>query len=147
MFKNILKFLVLLLPWFISGVIFKVDVSYYKMLHLPVFAPASFIFPIVWTILYILIAISVYKVIDKANNDYKICLIINYFSNQLYTFCFFTLKSNFLGLADSLIVFVSSMYLYIETKNINNKASYYLILYIIWNLFATILSFVIFLLN
>lgn len=146
-YKKIIKYLLCLLPWFISSLLFKIDTTYYQNLNLPFFAPHKVIFPIIWTILYILISISIFQTIKKTTSNYKIYLFINYFSNQLFTLCFFTIKNNFLSFSDSLIVFISSLYLYVETKNLNNKASNYLIPYIIWNLFATILSITIYFLN
>ena len=146
-FKKIIKYLLITLPWFLSSLIFKIDTNYYKSLNLPPFAPPGFIFPIVWIILFILIGISIYQTISKSNSTYKIYLTINYLSNQLFTLCFFTIKNNFLSFADCLIVLISSMYLYIETKDINKNAAKYLIPYIIWNIYATILSFSILCLN
>ena len=67
--KKILKFLCFLLPWFISGLLFRSDTTFYKSLNKPVFAPPSILFPIVWTILYILIAISIYLIYK--DNNYK----------------------------------------------------------------------------
>ena len=58
--KKILKFILILLPWFIGGLLFRSDTVFYKSLNKPVFAPPSILFPIVWTILYILIAIIIY---------------------------------------------------------------------------------------
>ena len=139
--KKILKFVLLLLPWFISAIIFKVDTSFYKSLKLPFFAPPPIIFAIVWPILYILITISIIKTDKKDLNYYK-SLIINYFSNQTYTFFFFTIKSPFIALIDTIIVLISSLFLYI-----NSNKSKLLIPYIIWNIFATILSISIYLMN
>jgi len=138
--KKILTFILYLLPWFISSIIFKIDSTYYNNLNLPFFAPPSYIFAIIWPILYLLISYTTYKVLPISNNNYKKALTINYITNQLYTFFFFTLKNNFLALIDTIIVLVSSIYLYKETKNINTKTSKYLIPYIIWNIFALILS-------
>ena len=146
-YKKIIKYLLFLLPWFLSSIFTKIDTNYYNTINKPFFAPPPIIFPIVWTILYILISYSIYKIWNKSNNNYKIYLVINYIANQLYTFCFFIAKDNFLALTDTLIVLISSLYLYIETKYINEKYSKYLIPYIIWNIFALILSFSIFLLN
>lgn len=146
-YKNIIKYLLCLLPWFISSIIFKVDTNYYQTLSLPFFAPPTIIFPIVWTILFILISISIYQTIDNSNNNYKLYLLINYLSNQLYTFCFFTIKNNLLAFIDCIIVLISSIYLYKETKSVDKSSSKYLIPYLIWNLFATILSLTIFIMN
>ena len=134
-----------LLPWFISSIIFKSDTVFYKGLNKPSFAPAPIVFPIVWTILYILIAISIYKVYDK--NSYKDipyynkALIINYFSNQVFSFLFFTLKSPFLAIIDTFIVFISSLFFNLSILFPST------VTYIIWNTFALVLIIFIFFMN
>ena len=149
--KKILKFILILLPWFIGGIIFRSDTIFYKSLNKPVFAPPSILFPIIWTILYFLIALNIY-LIFKNNNykdtlSYNKTLLINYFSNQIFSFLFFTLKSPFLALIDTFIVFISSLFLYYESKELNKTSAKLLIPYIIWNLFATILIISIFFMN
>ena len=139
-FKNVVRFLMYLLPWFISSIIFRVDTSFYDSINKPFFAPPGIVFPIVWTILYILIAIGLYNNNNKSIEYYK-SLIINYFSNQIYTFLFFVIKSPFIAFIDTLVVLISSLFLYNETK------SKWFIPYIIWNVFATILSLSVYLLN
>ena len=145
-FKKIINYILYLLPWFLSTLLVRAY-SYYKELNQPFFAPPTWIFPVVWTILYILLAYSIYKVFNKRNKNYLKTLIINYIANQLYTILFFLLKNNFLSFIDTLIVLISSLYLYYETKEINNKSSKFIVPYIIWNIFATILSLTIFLMN
>lgn len=149
--KKILKFIIILLPWFIGGILFRSDTVFYKSINKPIFAPPSIVFPIVWTILYILVAISIY-LIFKDNNfkdtkDYNKALLINYFSNQTFSFFFFTLKSPFLALIDTIIVLISSLFLYYESKELNKTSAKLLIPYIIWNVFATILIVSIFFMN
>jgi tryptophan-rich sensory protein len=149
--KKILKFIIILLPWFIGGILFRSDTVFYKSINKPIFAPPSIVFPIVWTILYILVAISIY-LIFKDNNfkdtkDYNKALLINYFSNQTFSFFFFTLKSPFLALIDTIIVLISSLFLYYESKELNKTSAKLLIPYIIWNVFAAILIVSIFFMN
>ena len=95
--KKILKFLLCLLPWFVGGLLFRSDTIFYKSLNKPVFAAPSIVFPIVWTILYILIGISIYLIFRnysyKDTSSYNKTLLINYFSNQIFSFLFFTIKS------------------------------------------------------
>ena len=149
--KKILKFLCFLLPWFVSGIIFRTDTVFYKGLNKPTFAPSPIVFPIVWTILYVLIAISIYLIYKdtsyKDTPDYNKTLLINYFSNQVFSFLFFTLKSPFLALIDTFIVLISSLFLYYESRELNKTSSRLLIPYIIWNIFATILIIFIFFMN
>ena len=149
--KNFLKFVLILTPWFISAIIFKTDKTFYKSINKPFFAPAPIIFPIVWTILYILLAISIYLIYKdndiKQTKDYNKYLIINYVSNQAFQFLFFTIKSPFLALIDTIIVLVSSLYLYYESRKLNKTSAKLIIPYIIWNAFATILIISIFFMN
>ena len=149
--KKLLKFLIILLPWFIGGIIFRSDTIFYKSLNKPVFAPPSFIFPIVWSILYILIALNIYLIYKdnefKSTPNYNKTLLINYFSNQIFSFFFFTLKSPFLAIIDTLIVLISSLFLYYESKELNKTSANLLIPYILWNIFASILIISIFFMN
>lgn len=148
--KKIILFVVCLLPWFLNTVFIK-DTSFYENINLPFFALPNYAYGIVWTILYILIAISIYKI--YSNNDYKdikqynIALILNYIFNQLYTFLLFNLNNLFLAFVDSLIILITSINLYNETKKLNENASKFLIPYIIFNIFATILSLTIYFMN
>ncbi len=139
---KIFKLLLYFLPWFLSNILFKVDTNFYETINKPFFTPPALVFVIIWPILYFLIALALYKNKNKNKNItfYK-SLVINYFSNQIYTFLFFNIKSPFIAFIDSIIVFISSLFLYNETKN------KYLILYIIWNLFITILSLTIYFMN
>ena len=149
--KKIFKFILILFPWFIGGLLFRSDTIFYNNINKPSFAPPSILFPIIWTILYILIAISIYLIYK--NNDFKDTpnynktLLINYVSNQIFSFFFFTIKSPFLALIDTIIVFISSLFLYYESKKLNKLSAKLLIPYIIWNLFATILIITIFFMN
>ena len=149
--KKIFKFLIILIPWFIGGLVFKSDTIFYKSLNKPFFAPPSIFFPIVWTTLYILIAISIYLILKnnklKEIPTYTKTLIINYSSNQIFSFLFFTIKSPFLALIDTFIVLISSLFLYYESKELNKTSSKILIPYTVWNLFATILIIFIFFMN
>lgn len=146
-FKKILKYLLFLLPWGVSSIFAMNNYSYYNSLNLPFFAPPSIVFPIVWTILYLLIAYSIYKVFPVSDKYYKKVLLINYIANQLFTFLFFGLKNTFLAFVDTVLVFVSSLYLYEATYNIDKKAAKLLIPYIIWSLFALVLSLTITVMN
>ncbi len=144
--KKILRYLGFLLPWFIGGIIFKVDTTFYKSLNKPSLAPPGYLFAIIWPILYLLIALSIYKMNDK-NKDYLKVLIINYFSNQIFNFFFFTIKSPFIAMIDTIIVLISSLYLYLEAKKDNSLSSKLLIPYIIWNIFATYLIISVYIMN
>lgn len=151
MFKKVLIFILCLLPWFLSYII-PYDYSYYQSIKLPFFAPPNIFYIIAWTIIYILIACSTYKVFtsysfSKIPNSYKIILLINYICNQSYPFFFFGLKSAFLGFVSCITTFITSLFLYQETTTIKYDSAKYLDSYIILSLFATILSLTIYIMN
>lgn len=149
--KKILKFIIILFPWFLSGFVFKINSNFYTNLNLPKFAPPTYFFGIVWTILYILISTSIFMVYNtvyyKYIKNYTKVLIYNYIFNQLYIFFFFTLKNIFLGFVDIVLTFITSLFLYYETKEINQKASIFLIPYVLFTLFALILNLTIYFMN
>lgn len=149
--KKILTYIIILLPWFLSSILVGNSSDYYNCLNLPFFAPPMIVFPIVWTILYILIAFSVY-LIYKENHlrdikEYNKTLTINYLFNQLFAFVFFGLQSPFLGFVVTVIVLITSLFLYYESKRLNDTSAKLLIPYIIWNIFAAILSISVYFMN
>ena len=149
--KKVLKFILFLLPWLISGLLFKVDFKYYNMLNLPSFVLPSKLIGIIWIIIYLLITISLYKISKTekivGNNDLFYVLITNYLANQLFLYGFFNLKSPFLVFILTTITMVSSIFLFLEIKKLNKNASYYLIPYIVYSIYALILSLSIYIMN
>ena len=147
--KKILLFLSLLLPWFLGG-LFTIHSSIYKEINLPNFAPSPTVFMIVWPILYLCIAISSYRIFKEygfKEKEYNHILIINYILNQLYPLIFFSFRSLLFGFVDAVALLLSTLFLYYETKSLNQKSAYYLLPYLFWNLFAVILSITIYFMN
>ena len=149
--KSILKFIIILLPWFTSSLI-PIDKNFYNSLNLPLFTPPSYLYSIIWTILYILISISIYQAtknykIKDLPKSYKYSLLLNYISNQSFQPFFFLLKNTFLGFVSCITTFITALFLYKETKNIKDSSQIYLIPYIIFSIFATVLSLSIYFLN
>ena len=91
MIKKIFKFIIILAPWFLSSLI--QNANFIDTIKTPDFTPPKMAFPIIWSTLYILIAISIYNTIDKRNKKYTTLLIINYIANQLFNIFFFSLNS------------------------------------------------------
>lgn len=149
--KNIIYFVLYLLPWFLSGLLFSSYIGYFDTLNLPWFALPKNLYGIAWTILYIVIAISVTMIYNKNKRKYikgyNQALVSNYIFNQLYLFFMFFLKNPFLGFVDSVAILITSLFLYYETKELDEKASKFLIPYVIFSLYASILSLTIYFMN
>ena len=65
MSKKIICFAFLLIPWFVSSILFPFDAGFYNSLNLPSITPPKFIFIIIWPILFTLITITVYRILKK----------------------------------------------------------------------------------
>ena len=132
-----------LVGWFISGYI---D---YTTLVKPPFAPPKILFPIAWTIIYLLLGISYFLLNKNSNVDkkerriYYLQLIVNY----LWSFIFFVFKLRLLAffwiiLLDILVYYM--VYLFYQKYKLS---AYLNIIYLIWITFATYLTLGIYLLN
>ena len=149
--KAFFKFILILLPWFLSSLI-PIDKEFYNSLTLPFFTPPEMAYGIIWSIIYIGISISIYQILNTYKikdipKSYKYTLLLNYIANQSFQPLFFLLKSTFLGFVSCILTFITSLFLYKETKDVKEKSAKYLIPYILFSLFATILSLSIYLLN
>lgn len=126
------------------------SIGSYDSLNKPLLSPPSIIFPIVWSILYILMSISIYRVMMSENinkDEAKLIYFIQLITNALWTSIFFYFKEYFLSFLwiIMLIVFVSAMF--IKFLKIDKVSAYIQIPYLIWLLFAAYLNFGIFVLN
>lgn len=149
--KAFFKFIIILLPWFLSSLI-PIDKEFYNSLTLPFFTPPQMAYGIIWSIIYICISISIYQILNTYKikdipKSYKYTLLLNYIANQSFQPLFFLLKSPFLGFVSCILTFITSLFLYKETKDLKEKSAKYLIPYILFSLFAIILSLSIYLLN
>ena len=116
----------------------------------PVFMPPSFLFPIVWTILYILMGISSYRIYESISYHRTTCLIIyalNLFLNFLWPLIFFNLEARLFAFIFILFLDVVVFFMILCFYGIDRKAGLYQIPYFLWLLFATILNFSVYFLN
>ena len=149
--KKILKnnFVIVGLTFTIPGllaIICKSSFSNYKDLIKPKLAPPSFIFPLVWSILYILMSIAIILVINKDDSNIKIYY-IQLLLNALWTPIFFLFKMHLIALVELFILLITVIYMTYKYY-INDKRSGYLLLpYTAWNLFAIYLNYFIVIYN
>ncbi len=151
MLKKFFIFILCLCPWFLNNIL-PINYNYIYELKLPFFTPTPLIFSISWTIIYILIAITIYNIFISYKFieiplSYKISLLTNYLFNQSFLIVFFILKSPFLGFISSIATFLSALFLYEETSLLESKQSKLLSPYLLLSLAAIILSLTIFLSN
>lgn len=100
-------------------------------------APKSYVFSIVWPILYSLLGYIYYKNLENNNNKITTILTFNLLLNITWCYLFFYKKEINLAFANLIIINLTSIYIYFNDKP--NK--YYILPYIIWTLFALKLNY------
>lgn len=131
----------------IVGFIIK-DFINYDSLVKPFLSPKPIVFPIAWTILYLIIGLS-YFIYRKNYNEKKVVYTyyLQLLFNYLWTIIFFVFKWYLLSVAWIIILIIEVIFLYIYYLKRSKLSSYLLIPYIIWLLFACYLNIGIYLLN
>ena len=148
--EEIISLLIPLVGGLLSGIISMGGIKEFDMLNKPFLAPPGFIFPIVWTILYVLMGIGSYLVYNENDYNSSCCLKIygiNLFVNFLWSPIFFGLNLRLFGLIWIIILDLIIIYMIICFYKVNKKAAYLQIPYLIWSLFATYLNLAFYLLN
>lgn len=129
--------------------IFVYTNNVYEKLNKPFLSPPGILFPIVWTILFILMGISIYR-ISNINENKKYNQIL-YFSqlivNSLWTPIFFGLNFYLFAFFWLLFLIILVIVMVINFKKVDAISAYINIPYIIWLLFAGYLNISIYLLN
>lgn len=98
----------------------------------------GWIFPVVWSILYILMGISSYLISD--NKDLLKIYYLNLVVNLLWPIIFFSLGLKTLGFFWILILILIVGYMMYKFYNENKIATYLLVPYILWLIFAAFLN-------
>lgn len=126
--------------------------SWYSQLIKPSFAPPSWVFGPVWTVLYILIAIS-YGYVAYLFFTKKIPFIVflpfilNIIFNLIFTPIQFGLQNNYLAAVDIILVVGTLIWALIAIFPYVKWVAYLNIPYLLWGLFATVLQFTVTWLN
>ena len=121
----------------------------YPTLVKPPLSPQGWLFPVIWSILYLLMGISYYLYKENSKNNKKINIIyyVQLGLNLLWSVFFFILKWRLFTVYYTIIFTLIVIWLLILFYK-NYKISCYLnIPYLIWLLFATYLTIGIFILN
>lgn len=141
----------ILIPVLIGGIVGLIISSAidYNSLQKPFLAPPSIVFPIVWTILYILMGISYGILKSKSLTDKKIDLIyyIQLAVNAAWSIIFFLLKWRLFAFIWILLLDILVILMIIKFYKKDKTAGLLQIPYILWTLFASYLNLAIYILN
>ena len=148
--EEIISLLIPLIGGFLSGIISMSGIKEFDSLIKPILSPPGFIFPIIWTILYVLMGISSYLIYNENEINSSCCLkiyAINLFLNFLWTPIFFGLNLRLFSFIWIILLDIVIVYMIYCFYKVNKKAAYLQIPYLIWSLFATYLNLAFYLIN
>lgn len=152
--NEIPKLMVSLIIVFIVGAIGSVATSpqipvWYATLARPAWAPPNWLFPVVWTILYILIGISLFLVWRKGLESKQALVVfaVQLGLNLLWSLVFFGLHSIVGGLVIILMLWMAILANIIVFYRISKWAGLILLPYLVWVSIASYLNYSIYLLN
>lgn len=126
----------ILLPLILGGIvglISKDDFNYLENINHHIIIP-NIVFPIVWSVLYVLMGLWSYYYEEKHPQD-KTTITLYYISllvNIAFTPILFILHLNVLALIDVAILLILITYLFVKSLIKKDKFSYLLVPYVIW---------------
>ena len=148
-FKNYA--LSIIIPLALGGIVgFLISGSMdYDTLNQPPLSPPSLLFPIVWTLLYVLMGISFGILRDKHldDSDVKLIYYVQLIVNLLWPIAFFVLKWRLFAFIWILILDALVVTMIITFKRRDNLAAYLQFPYLAWVLFASYLNLGVYILN
>lgn len=141
----------ILIPVIIGGIVGLIISGSidYNSLQKPFLAPPSILFPIVWTILYILMGVS-YGILESKSliePKTKFIYYLQLFVNATWSIIFFTLKWRLFAFIWIILLDLLVIIMIIEFYKKNKIAGLIQIPYLLWVLFASYLNLAVYLLN
>lgn len=119
--------------------------NWYSQLIKPFFAPPAWVFGPVWTVLYILIAISFgYVAYLFFTNKISFIVLLPFILNLIFNFSFtyfqFGLQNNYLAAVDVLLVLATLIWSIVVIFPFAGWVTYINLPYLVWTSFASILQ-------
>lgn len=148
-------FICLLIPLAIGGISgFATATSitdWYVTLNKPTFNPPNYLFAPVWTLLYLLMGVSLFIIwrssIGQNRTNALLIFAIQLTLNFLWSFLFFRFNLLAFALIEIVMLWISILLMIIIFKRISKLAAFLQIPYLLWVSFATILNSAIWVLN
>ena len=150
-----LLILCLIIPMAVGGIAALITGSgmdAFETLNKPPLSPPGWLFPVAWTILYILMGISSYRVLVSGRpretiHNALILYAIQLFFNFLWPIFFFGLSAYLFSFAWLILLWVMILATTISFYLLSNTAGYLMLPYLLWVAFAGYLNLGIYLLN
>ncbi len=133
----------------LAGFLTRDSMKIFRTLNKPALSPPAWLFPVVWTILYVLMGIASYLVITSGKSYrtalmfYGIQLVFNFF----WSIFFFNMEAYLFSFIWLVILWILIFITMILFFRISEPAGYLMLPYLLWVTFAGYLNISIYLLN
>lgn len=133
----------------LSALLTRNSMEAFQTLNKPLLSPPGWLFPVAWTVLYILMGIASYLVLTSGKSNrsaltvYGIQLVFNFF----WSIIFFNFEAYLFSFIWLIILWILIFITMLMFFRISESAGYLLLPYLLWVTFAGYLNWSIYLLN
>ncbi len=137
----------------LSAFLTRGQMDLYAQINPPPLAPPAILFPIIWTILYLLMGISAARIYQKREEfpkesaDALTVFFVSLVLNFSWSILFFDYRSFFGAFICIIALWISILLTILRYQKIDPLAAYLQIPYLVWVTFATYLTLAIAILN
>lgn len=146
--KTFTRILISIIPLgvgFLAGMATATGIDdWYPYLEKPVFNPPNWLFGPVWTVLYLLMGVTIYRLLTKpssAERSYAMRIFwIQLVLNGAWSFIFFNAQQLGWAFIEILFIWIAIVWMIVTVHRVDKTAAYIQIPYLIWVSFASVLN-------
>lgn len=114
--------------------------EWYPNLNKSALTPPNIAFPIAWSVIYLLMGLSLGRVLNRGDKKSAVIWMVQLVFNFLWIILFFTMRMPLWGFIDILLLDASVVYFMISVSKKDKPSLYMFIPYILWLVIATYLN-------
>lgn len=150
--SSVIVFVATYAAFLISGLFFRIDLTYYNALEKPSFTPPGSVIGLVWAFLFACISLSLALLdarVGIANVGWVVAgvVVANWFFNQAYSYIQFVRKDWLFAAFDAGLIAVTAVAFIVLVWRVSRPSAWLFVPYAVWSTFATYLSYAIWALN
>ncbi len=136
----------------LAGVLSRGGMEDYKTMYKPLLAPPGWVFPAVWTILYVLMGVASYLVYTSTASPERIrramtAYVLQLAANFIWPLIFFLLEAYLVAFLWLILLFALALVCALRFGYIDARAGKLMAPYLLWLFFAAYLNLGVYLLN
>ena len=136
----------------LAGLLGREGMEAYKGIYKPLLAPPGWVFPVVWTILYVMMGLASYLVYTSAASPERIrramtAYVLQLAANFIWPLIFFALGAYLIAFLWLILLFALALVCALRFGYIDARAGKLMAPYLVWLFFAAYLNLGVYLLN